>query len=74
MSHLDMIRFVRECYPDYRGQLLVNLTDCANIFGLAPRKMREHILREGVAHYRPSGQKMYNVLEVLDSIQRTRNA
>lgn len=74
MTHLDMIRFVRECYPEYGGQLYVNMTDCAKIFGLETRKMREHIRRERIAHYRPAGRKMYNVLEVLDSIQSTRHA
>lgn len=73
MSHLDMICFVRECYPKYGGQLYVNLTDCAKIFGMPDRKMREHLIWKAVPWYRPAGgAKMYNVLEVLDSIQGTR--
>lgn len=73
MTQLEAIRFVRECYPEYRAQLLLNLTDTANIFGLSPRKMREHIIAYGVPFYRPAGEKMYFFVEVLVSIQKTRN-
>lgn len=72
MSHLEMIRFVRECYPEYGGQPYVNMTDCAKIFGLSRTVMREHIARNAIPWYRPGREKTYNVLEVLDSIQGTR--
>lgn len=72
MSGMEMVRFIRECYPEYKGQLYVNMTDCAKIFGLNTRQMREHIAKNQVPWYRPANCKMYNVLEVLDSIQKTR--
>ncbi len=72
ISSLDMIRFVREFYPEYKGQLFLNMTDLANVFGLSQQKMRQHIIENAVPFYKPCGTKMYCVLEVLDSIKKTR--
>jgi hypothetical protein len=72
MRTIEAIRFVKECYPEYAGQLFLNLTDTANLFGLRPEKMRQHIIEYCVPYYRPVREKMYCVLEVLESIQKTR--
>lgn len=74
MTQLEAIRFVRECYPEYNGQLFMNLTDISKLFGLSHDKMKQHIIMHGVPHYRPVREKLYCVLEVLESIQKTRNS
>lgn len=74
MNTTLMIRYQKECFPEYKGQLYMNLTDTAKLFGLDVKNMREFICRRGIPYYRPNKAKMYNVLEVFDEIQLTRNA
>lgn len=69
-----MIRFQKECFPEYKGQLYMNLTDTAKLFGLDVKIMRTFICQRRIPFYRPYKAKMYNVLEVFDAIQATRNA
>ena len=73
MSTLEMIRFVKECFPEYRGQLFMNMSDTGRLFGVGRAQLREFIIRQGIPFYRPAKEKLYNVIEVFEAIQRTRN-
>ncbi len=68
MSTIEMIRFVKECFPEYRGQLFMNMSDTARLFGLNRQSMREFIIHRGVSFYRPAREKLYNVIEVFDEM------
>lgn len=74
MSTLEMIRFVKECFPEYGGQLYMGIVDAGKLFGMSDDQMRAFINERGIPYYRPVKRKMYNVIEVFEEIQKTRNS
>ncbi len=72
LSTVELARWCRECYPEYDGQLFMNLTDISKLFGMEPDHMREFMHKAGVPYYTPVKRKLYCVPEVMDEFRKVR--
>ena len=74
MSNTEAVRFLLTIYPEYKGMMLLSLTDLARIYFRGnQKKAREFLIESSVPFYlADSGNKRYNIIEVQEAVAKTR--
>lgn len=74
MTNTEAVRFLLTIYPEYKGMLLFNTKDMAQVYMRGnERKMREFLIQNSVPFYlADAGSKRYNIYEVQEEVTRTR--
>lgn len=74
MTSTEFIKLVTHAYPEYKGRLLFGIGELATMYTRGnTHKMRAHLNQYRVPYYCiEDGHKLYNLLEVQESIEETR--